>query len=283
MLLLASIAACISLGGPNITAADLAKAVPTFAPANPAAVVSYAPSPGATRIYHPAELQAALERFGFEGPMPLDNVCFERSVQPLTSAVALEAMHSALGADARIEIVELSHFGVPPGDLVFSRDNLGQPPVAYWHGYVRYDGSKKFPIWARVTVTVKSTKLVALEDLKPGIPIRPTQLKLVETEAFPEKHSSPASAEDVDGCIPRHIITAGSPVWTDSYNPPNDVNRGERVVVHVHSGQAQLSFDASAESSGRRGDEIAIKNPESGRVFRARVEGPGLAFVQTFR
>lgn len=283
--LAAAVSSCIAVPGAHITAGDLAKAVSTFTPVDPNATVSYAPSPGVRRVFHPAELRQALTHLGWAGSetASLEDTCFERVQVPLTNATALQAMHETLGPNAQITIEELSHFPVPPGPVVFPRETLGYPPVALWHGFVRYDENKKFPVWARVTVQVHSARLLALEDLKPGLPIRASQVKLVENDGFPERHSAPPSADAIEGCIPRHFIAADSPVWTDSYNPPNDINKGDRVVVFVHSGGTELTFDADAQTSGRKGDAVDIKNPESGRVFRALIEGPGKAGVKTFR
>ena len=76
-------------------------------------------------------------------------------------------------------------------------------------------------------------------------------------------------------------IAANSPIWSDSIEPPNEVTKGDRVIVTVSSGLARLSFDAEAQNSGRRGDFISFKNPDSGKLFRARVEGPDQAIVMT--
>jgi hypothetical protein len=59
-----------------------------------------------------------------------------------------------------------------------------------------------------------------------------------------------------------------------------DVHRGERVSVEVTSGAAVLRLQADAESAGRAGDAVLIRNPESGKIFQARVEGKGKVVVQ---
>ena len=51
------------------------------------------------------------------------------------------------------------------------------------------------------------------------------------------------------------------------------MSKGDAVEVEVRSGAAHLALTAKAESGGRNGDVIAIRNPGSSRVFRARVEG----------
>lgn len=62
--------------------------------------------------------------------------------------------------------------------------------------------------------------------------------------------------------------------------PEPDVMRGEQVSVVVTSGAALLRFEADAETSGRRGDSVLVRNPENGKLFQARVEGKGRVTVQ---
>jgi flagella basal body P-ring formation protein FlgA len=281
MMLALLAAACLSVAGPNLTAGDLTKAVPEFVPADSSLVLGYAPAPGVQRIMHPIELRQLLARLNFEGATPADDVCFARAVAPLTTEAVLAAMRRTLGDAAHIEVSEISRFPAPPGELVFPRDYLGAASVGVWYGYVRYDGEKKFPVWARAKITVQSVRMIAREQLHPGAAIHSSQVALQTVEAFPEARTTPVSLEQIEGCIPRHFIAANTPVWSDSIEPPNDVTKGDRVTVTVTSGLARLSFDAEAENSGRRGDLVSFKNPDSGKLFRARVEGPDQASVMS--
>jgi hypothetical protein len=63
---------------------------------------------------------------------------------------------------------------------------------------------------------------------------------------------------------------------------PRDVKAGDDVRVVVTMGAARLSLDALAETSGRAGDRITLKNRESGRRFAAIVAGPGEARIGAF-
>ena len=274
-------AACLPVSGPNITAKDISAAVPGFAPVEATASFGYSPSPGVQRVVHPGELQRFLTQQGYTGAMPMEDVCFARPTKVLSEAAVVQAMQTALGGGAHIEVVELSRFPAPDGEIVFPREDIGAPPVALWHGYVRYDKDKKFPVWARVKVTMRTTRVMAVEDLRPGAPIKPYQVALETVEDFPGRRTTPASVDKVDGALPRRYIAANTPVWTDSFDPPNAVTKGDRVSVMVTSGNAHLMLDAEAEMSGRLGDVVSFKNPESGRVFRARIEGPGKATLNT--
>ncbi len=60
---------------------------------------------------------------------------------------------------------------------------------------------------------------------------------------------------------------------------PLAVKRGEKVSVIVSSGGVTLKFESEAESSGRPGDTVIVRNPENGGYFAARVEDQGKVVV----
>ena len=277
-------AACVSISGAHITAGDLARATPGFAPPDPAVIVAWAPLPGVVRVFRPAELQRLLKPLDPSATVPASGVCFELPVAPLSEASVLEAMREALPAGSKIDVVEMSHFPAPAGEIVFARESLG-PAVSLessllWRGFVRYGESGRFQIWARVKVRVPVTRLVAAETLPQGKPIRVSQVKLVALDDVPSARGTPSTVERAEGYIPRRTIQADSPVWADSLDPPMEIIKGDRVTVSVRSGLSVLTLDADATTSGRKGDAVWLKNPHSGKLFRARIEGPNAASLQ---
>ena len=84
---------------------------------------------------------------------------------------------------------------------------------------------------------------------------------------------------EVAGQVPWNPIAAGSAIYKSQLRPLPDINRGDAVEVEVRSGAARIAFVATAESAGRTGDIIAVRNPSSNRVFKARVGGKGRAFL----
>lgn len=274
---------CVSVAGPDITAGDLAKAEPVFTPAEPNVRVAYAPTPGIQRVMHPGEVRQLLTRLQTPVNGELSDACFERPLQSLTIDAVAAAMRKTLGPGPRLEVSDISGFRVPLGELVFPMDDLGQPPIGLWRGYVLYDGGKHFHVWAHVKIRATTTRLVALEDLKQGVPIKLYQVALRPVEEFPQKRVTPLSLEHLEGSLPKRYISANTPVWSDSIDPPLDITKGDRVSVTVSSGQAMISIDAEAETSGRRGDPVALKNLESGKVFKARIDAPGQAVLEARR
>jgi flagella basal body P-ring formation protein FlgA len=75
--------------------------------------------------------------------------------------------------------------------------------------------------------------------------------------------------------VPRRSIRAGDPVTANALEAPPAVARGDLVSVEVSSGAAQLKLTAKAESAGRPGDVILLRNPGNGQRFQARVSHPG--------
>lgn len=61
--------------------------------------------------------------------------------------------------------------------------------------------------------------------------------------------------------------------------PALAVKRGEKVAVTVVSGSVTLRFESEAESGGRPGDAVIVRNPENGSRFAARVEDSGKVIV----
>lgn len=82
-------------------------------------------------------------------------------------------------------------------------------------------------------------------------------------------------------------FTSGQPVPEGTVSRPetarptlHEVGRGDTVQVEVTSGGARLAFESKAESPGRTGEFVIVRNPENGRLFRAKVEAKGRVSIQ---
>src|SRR5581483_5615169 len=148
-----------------------------------------------------------------------------------------------------------------------------------WRGEVVYGAGHRFPIWARVRITVPCDHIIAAEDLKPGLPLQPSQLRATTGECFPSARAS-LSLDQLVGLTLKRRVAPGAPILPDMVEGVKDVNRGDIVAIEVFSGSAHLQFSAKAETPGAVGETIALRNPASNRIFRARVSGKGRAVVQ---
>jgi len=279
---------CEPVEGDRILGKHLAAALPEFRDIPPETLLGNMLPPGSKRTLHAAELASFAERYSIQLHSPRD-VCFEWPMESLDRNRVMQAMRESLGdPDAHIAIAETSLNPVPRGRLEFPRESLGRPaspaqkdPVL-WRGVVIYGGDQRYPVWATVRVTVPCERATAIEALRVGQPIDPRQLRIEHAACFPASGSAARKSPfSIQGLVPVRPIAAGAEIRPELLVPPNDVNRGDVVQVEVRCGAARLALAAKAESSGRNGDFVALRNPSSNKLFQARVEGKDKALIET--
>ncbi|MEN6606710.1 MAG: flagellar basal body P-ring formation chaperone FlgA [Bryobacteraceae bacterium] len=280
---------CIAVEGDRLLAGDLAKADPAFGPVAPDTALAYAPAPGVKRILRRAELGRLAASHALTSS-PSHDICVERSMLPLEQARVTEAMRRSLSRlDAVIEIVDMTHAQVPKGTIEFPLGSLSQPPATdpkapvVWRGYVRYAGRRRFPIFARVKITVPAKRLIAITSLPAGKPILADQFRVESDPAGLLDFGLAQSPEQVIGRAPRRSVAAGQPISFNLLEAPKDVAAGDAVRVDVTGGSTHIHLEARAEAAGRRGDWILVRNIETGKRFRAQVTGPGAVEINDGR
>ena len=276
---------CRGVDGERILGKDLAAVIPEFNAVPAETLLGTAPVPGSRRVFHSSEILALAKRYSIAIPAGKE-VCFAWAMAPLDQVRVLEAMRASLLApDAEIQIAEASAYPVPPGRIEFPRDRLATPspdqraPVL-WRGDVVYGDNRRFAIWARVDIKVPCNRLVAAENLKSGEPIETRQLRTTPSACFPGPAATSLSIGAAAGMVPLRFLPAGTELRPGWLAAANDVNRGDLVEIEVRSGAARLALTGQAMSGGRIGDTIAIRNPDSKKIFQARVSGRDKAIVQ---
>jgi flagella basal body P-ring formation protein FlgA len=276
---------CVEVEGDRILARDFAVSLPGFGQLPPETPLAPAPMPGMRRFFRSLELVALAQRYSVE-IAPDASLCFERQTELLDRGRVLEAMRLALPLpDLKIEIVETSLYPVPLGRLEFRRESLATPAspsariAVEWRGNVVYGNNQRFGVWARVLISAPMPRVVAAEALKKGEAIGASQVRVETADRFPIAGDMAQTVDQVVGRAPIRAVVPGTEIHLSQLMVPPDVNRGDMVEVEVRSGAAHLAFSGKAESAGRSGDTIVIRNLSSNKVFQARVEGKGKAFL----
>jgi flagella basal body P-ring formation protein FlgA len=287
--MLARSGSCEMIANDRIYGEDLAKALPVFLNKIPGdAVIAYSPTPGARRFFGSAELQRIGSPYGV-AVGPDVHACFEWKLQPLTDEVVRAAIRDSLEApDARVDVLQVSRNQAPEGKVVFPLSGLlastltGPDTPVTWRGDVLYHGSRKYSVWARVKVSATTTRVVATQLIQPGQTVEPDQVRLETYDDFPLRSDIARNLAEVIGRMPRRPLREGLPVLRGDLIEPFQVQRGDLVDVTAIAGAAQLRLPAVAEMQGRQGDMISLKNPHSGKIFRARIEGKDRALVMVW-
>ncbi len=261
--------ACHVVNGPNIIGKDVAAADPAFATLDPAAIIASSPIPGVQRILR----------------VRGEELCFERATRILNPSELLEALRGAVLSlrgvsdplDVQIEILDFTRTPVPVGTLEFTPSGLS--PNGIWRGRVHYDDHRTTPIWVKVRVTTEQTWIEALQPLAPGKPIEAGQLALRTGPRSPLGPAPIGAVELIAGRTAARIVRPGEPIFANMLTTPREVERGDHIQVEAVAGEAKISFDAVAQSSGRTGETVLVRNPENGRFFQARVQAKGQVSV----
>lgn len=248
-------------------------------------MIANAPAPESQRIFAWPELQRIGRQYGVDLPAKT-RVCFVWQMRSLSADDVRAAIRESLqGQNARIEVLAISKSKAPEGKLVFPLSGLSAStnvdattPVS-WRGEVIYDSTHRFTVWARVRLAATTTRVVAKELLLPGQTVDSSQIEVQTVDDFPLRNNTTHSLDEVIGRATLRAIKPGSPVLRADLVEPLQIRRGESVLVTAVSGPAQLRMEAVAENSGKQGDMISLRNPRSGRSFRARVEGKDQALV----
>ena len=278
---IAAPAACHPIQAERIYARDLAAVLPAFQAVSPDVEIGFAPAPGQQRVFHPAELRHIAD----VNHLHLDvtqNVCFAwQTAVPAREALSA-AMQAALkGRNARIEIVDQSLSPAPQGEVVFPLSGLcgfSADPVV-WRGYVVYATNHRFSIWARVRVSVKESRLIAIEELTADQPVRTNQLRVDSYEGPLSRENPVTDLKEAIGMIARFDVPAGTVLSKNMLDAPKEVERGDTVAVIVDTGRTHIEAAGIAEQAGRTGAVITVRNAKSGRKFRAQVQAKDRVLV----
>jgi flagella basal body P-ring formation protein FlgA len=211
------------------------------------------------------------------------------ATHPLDRETVLRAMKKALAAspdyrrDANIEIVDLSRFPVPGGEVEFDWKDL-TPPAAEqstvrWRGVVRHDVDHAFSIWAAVRLTVSCTRIVAAQTIRQEEPIEASELREESYDGFPSE-SCRGSVGSVIGKVATRTLLPNTPIAGSMLAAPASVLKGQQAIAEYRGDTVRLSLPVIAERSGRIGEVIRVTNPDSRKTFLAEVTGEGRVLIE---
>ncbi len=117
--------------------------------------------------------------------------------------------------------------------------------------------------------------LVAAEALQRGMSVGPGQVRLQEVEAQGLGPNVLLQLADVQFAEMARDVRPGTPLNRQDLRPTLLVKRGQIVLLSVgQSAGFQISARVEALQDGRFGEQIQLKNRESGRLLSGQVMGP---------
>jgi flagella basal body P-ring formation protein FlgA len=270
---------CLPVATDYIRGRDMAVAFPVFAALAPEARLLISPSAGVERHLRAAEVVNLAKRFNL-GVADARDVCFTWRLRPVSAAAIKNAIEAAASSlDAHLTILETPEIRAPEGTLDFAPSGLRevdrQNGVFLWSGWFRYGETRRLPLWAKVRLSVADTHIVAARDLPAETAVTADDLIVTEYERALNRSLVPMTPDQVIGKRTRSRITRGTAILVGALAPIPAVNIGDTVQVDAFDGAAHLVLTAKAEKSGAVGELIYLRNPQSGKRFTGRINGPG--------
>jgi len=284
-LIVPSVVSCLTVPHDRILAEDLAKMEPQFSLLDPSLALTFAPLPGIQRVLPRRELLTLLRQNGVQPSATVDDLCVERKTTGLSEGELVTAIQEAINIRGlHIQIMDYSRQQMPPGTIQLKiGSTIPRAPArpelpVIWPGRLTYEGGSS-SIWVKAVLWVEHKAVVASIDLAAGRRIQPENLRLDDVRESPLGSRSATTIDQVVGLKARSLIRRDTPISLSQLEVPWTVLKGEKVLVRVLAGSTHITLEAVALSSGRSGDEVTLRNPESGQIFRAVVKAKGAAIV----
>ena len=119
---------------------------------------------------------------------------------------------------------------------------------------------------------------VAQQLIRRGTPLSPHLFERKPMALSPSDSSYITHPDDLLHVELMRDMPAGSPIRSYDIKPALLVKRGQLVLVSLGLGRGfVVTVRAESQQDGRMGEQIRLKNPESGRLLSAMVTGPNTA------
>lgn len=119
--------------------------------------------------------------------------------------------------------------------------------------------------------------VVAAAQLAPGQLLQPQLLKLERLESEKVTRAHLIDVGGLEGHEVLRAIRAGEPIRSSDIRPATLVKKGELVNLSMGApGSFMITVKLEALQDGRLGEQIRMRNPESGRTLTGVVTGRGL-------
>ena len=169
-------------------------------------------------------------------------------------------------------------------NLQFDQPFPNQPSVRVrcfapqWQLFVTLQNATTNPVSRNATGAAQQKVLVAKDLLKRGTLLNPSM--------FTTEYASAPGAEgqlitDAKALVNMQLVRdlpPNTPLKTYDFKPAILIKRGQEVQVTAGDGtQFSITMRAEAQQDGGAGEQIRLKNTESGRIISGVVTGPGTA------
>lgn len=197
-----------------------------------------------------------------------------------TQGVDPNAIQIAPG-DARLRVPTCEkpvQFDYPFSNRQNVRARCDQPSWQHYLQFTLRSGAVAQQANPSATGLVARQVLVSPQMLKRGTVLHPQMFKVAEVAIAPSEAQVLPTQHNVSNMELVRDLPANTPLRSYDLKPSLMVRRGQQVLVNVGEGRGFLiTVRAEAQQDGMLGEQIRLKNTESGRPLTAVVTGANVA------
>ncbi len=277
---------CLSIDAEWVTARDVSELIPGYAKIDPGLRLVRSPFPGARRVISSASLAPHAAVVG----EPIVAFCVERRLRRLSTDTFDEALRRTLNLAGEpviaFEVVEYDQSQLPSGRLEFATQSLPAPisghldDAVFWRGKLYYAEGRSVPIWVRLRLWIESEICTVRREVPRGDNLTIDDCELA-TKRYPPFVPPPLrDPSALDGTTAARKMKIGEPLFQTMLARKPDVKAGQSVELKIMNGATQLRLQATAVSSGHRGDSVVVANPTNGKRLEGHVVAEGSVEVR---
>ncbi len=139
------------------------------------------------------------------------------------------------------------------------------------------------PFWRQslaVELKIFADVVTTNTDIRRDTVIDGGQLRISRMETSSLHNGYFSDIDTVSGMLSKRTLRQGTPVTPDMVDLPDLVQRGQLLKVRLVRPGIQLEIQGEALSRGHLGEQIRVRNTQSGSTLFAKVIGEGLVQVQ---
>ncbi len=189
----------------------------------------------------------------------------------------------ALGGDAGVS--EFEYPSVSPGyELPDCSASLEVNVIRHLQpGRNGVEVSCAAPFWRQsfaVELKVFADVVTADTDIRRDTVINAGQLRISRLDTSDLHKGYFSNIDAVSGMLSKRTLRQGTPVTPDMVDLPDLVQRGQLLKIRLVRPGIQVEIKGEALSRGHLGEQIRVRNTQSGTTLFAEVIGDGLVQVQ---
>ena len=146
---------------------------------------------------------------------------------------------------------------------------------------VRCSAPQAWTVYLPAQVVMEQRVVVAARPLEAGKILAPADLALVKSNTGQLGANAVLSPEAIVGKVLRYNVGVGQPVLENMLLQPEIIRYGQAVTLVAMGAGIRLTALGSAMENGRTGQNILVRNIQSGKVVRGTVDADGQVVVAT--